>query len=69
MKNTERQPYRDVLADFESSCAGPNVPLGHKDDSWSSSHFNRMIVSIADVACQKIVWSVWPSPPTWAVAI
>jgi hypothetical protein len=61
MKNTERQPYRDVLADFESSCAGPNVPLGHKagpnvplghkDDSWSSSHFNRMIVSIADVAC------------------
>jgi hypothetical protein len=30
--------------------------LSHKDDSWSSPHFNTMTFPIANVPCRKIVW-------------
>jgi hypothetical protein len=47
---TRRQPIgsnsQHRLSDQVS--ANTDVPLGHKDDSWSFAHFDTITVSVAD---------------------
>jgi hypothetical protein len=51
---TEGQLLSDSLVP-EVGSQEPHMPLTHKDDSWSSLHFNTMIASIVDLPCQKTV--------------
>ena len=42
-------PARDKPANFARECgASLDVPLSHKDDSWSFDHFDTITVSMPD---------------------
>ena len=38
-----------------------DVPLGHKDDSWSFAHFDTITVSVAVPRARTRSWSSWLS--------
>ena len=44
------KPMRAALGGGKAAAAGAllDVPLGHKDDSWSFPHFDTITVSVAD---------------------
>jgi hypothetical protein len=49
-------PLRGEFPAPEVGLSRASYALSHKDDSWSSPHFNTMTFPIANVPCRKIVW-------------
>jgi hypothetical protein len=42
--------------------ASLDVPLGHKDNSWSFPHFDMITVSVATRPARTRSWSLWLLP-------
>jgi hypothetical protein len=49
--------------------ASLDVPLGHKDDSWSFPHFDTMTVSVADAPRPDEILVVMPLPTAGGLGI